>query len=240
MVRLIAAGRTEKGHARPNNEDGLLIRPPLYAVADGMGGHQAGEVASRMALEALVIHEPDPRFAPASLVQAVGAANERVYTRSREHPEWSGMGTTLTAALWDGQRLHLAHVGDSRAYLLEPGSALRQLTRDHSVTSELLESGLISPEAARLHPQRHVLTRAVGVAPSVEVDVITVDVVPNARILLCTDGLSGVITPDEMAQVLARPLPPERQVSLLVRWANLRGGPDNITVLLLTAEEVRP
>lgn len=239
MVRLLAFGQTDRGHSRPNNEDGLLIRPPLYAVADGMGGHRAGEVASRVALEALSVHLPNPGLAPRSLLDAVRHANQEVYALASQHSEWFGMGTTLTAALWDGDLLHIAHVGDSRAYLMCSNVPLRQVTRDHSVISELVASGLVTPEMARLHPQRHVLTRALGVTPEVEIDLHSVPLTPGDRVLLCTDGLSGVISGEEIEQVLRRPLTPARQVELLVRWANLRGGPDNITALLLVTEGVR-
>ncbi|MBE3577346.1 MAG: Stp1/IreP family PP2C-type Ser/Thr phosphatase [Limnochordales bacterium] len=239
MLQLLACGRTDKGHFRPNNEDGLLLQPPLYAVADGMGGHRAGEVASRVALEALATHFPDPALAPRSLVEAVRYANQEVYLLSSKHSEWSGMGTTLTAALWDGEALHIAHVGDSRAYLLPREAPLRQVTRDHSVIWELVASGLVPPELARLHPQRHVLTRALGITPEVEIDVHAVPLSPGDRVLLCTDGLSEVISEGELEQALRRPKDPARQVELLVRWANLRGGPDNITALLLVAEVVQ-
>ncbi|MBE3582872.1 MAG: serine/threonine-protein phosphatase [Limnochordaceae bacterium] len=233
MVHVLAAGRTERGHVRPINEDGFLTLPPVFAVADGMGGHQGGEIASRIALQVMGDFARRGPWSAAGLAGAVELANQEIRAAARK-PEWQGMGTTLTAALWDGTALHLVHVGDSRAYLLREGQPLLQLTQDHSIAGELLTSGLIDSETARHHPQRHILTRALGVFEKAAADQVSLTPSAGDIVLLCTDGLTGVLAPSEVELALRRPGSLEHKVKRLVRWANARGGPDNITALALT------
>ena len=192
--------KTDTGRQRRANEDSLFARAPVFAVADGMGGHAAGEVASAIALQTVETRMGQETATVASVTEVVRAANEAVFRRSVEEPAARGMGTTLTliapAAGVDGRdHLVVANVGDSRAYLLADGQ-LRQLTRDHSYVEEMLAAGQITPEEARRHPHRHVVTRALGVEQSVAVDTWLVTPEPGDRYLLCSDGLVNEV-PDE-------------------------------------------
>ncbi len=235
MTTLVAAGATDVGRVRSGNEDELLIAEPLYAVADGMGGHAAGEVASAAAMEALLVAFDGNRSGP-GLVDAVRDANRAVWEQSRGRSELRGMGTTLTAvALIDegGEEvLAIAHVGDSRAYLLRDGE-LTQVTEDHSVPEELRRAGRLSPEEAATDPRRHVLTRVLGVDSEVEVD--TAQLVPykGDRLLLASDGLFGELSDDEIASILRRRSDPDRVAKQLVAMAKDAGGADNITVVVI-------
>ncbi len=235
MTTLVAAGATDVGRVRSGNEDELLIADPLYAVADGMGGHAAGEVASAAAMEALLVAFDGNRSGP-GLVDAVRDANRAVWEQSRGRSELRGMGTTLTAvALIDegGEEvLAIAHVGDSRAYLLRDGE-LTQVTEDHSVPEELRRAGRLSAEEAATDPRRHVLTRVLGVDSEVEVD--TAQLVPykGDRLLLASDGLFGELSDDEIASILRRRSSPERVAKQLVTMAKDAGGADNITVVVI-------
>ncbi len=240
MRRVIAAGRSDVGRVRDSNEDALLLRDSVYAVADGMGGHLAGEVASATALQP--IEELDGRIfqdnaaAVTALSDAVVAANERVSQLAIENPDYRGMGTTLTAALVEGRRLHVAHVGDSRAYLLRDGH-FSQLTDDHTLVQHLVDEGQITREEAARHPQRSVITRAIGVSEEVEVDSMSLELQPGDQVLLCSDGLSGVVEDDEIAGTLLQVEEIDAAADALVGLANDAGGPDNITVLLLRYED---
>ncbi len=226
-VRVGAA--TDIGQVREGNEDSYLVVEPLYAVADGMGGHRGGEVASSLALETVQgmfeRHE-------GSLSDQVEQANRAVFDRSQNDRTVSGMGTTLTAALVDGNRVHLVHVGDSRAYLLRDGE-LTQLTEDHTLVHRMVVEGEISQEEAETHPHRSILTRALGVDQSVQVDEGDVEVVGGDRLLLCTDGLTGMVPEGQIREILADAADPQEAVDRLVKVANRAGGIDNITAVIL-------
>lgn len=235
MTVLRAGSATDVGLVRANNQDESLVAHPLFAVADGMGGHAAGEVASALACQALAqAFAAGPHSADA-LVAATHQANRAVYERAQANPEMRGMGTTLVAvALTDAehQTLAIAHVGDSRVYLLRRGE-LSQVTSDHSLVAELVAEGQIPAEEAEFHPQRHVLSRALGVYPSVDVDLTVVDPQTGDRYLLCSDGLSREVTDDQIAAVLLRLADPNEAAQELVEAAKARGGADNITVVLV-------
>lgn len=236
MKRILAAGDTHVGQVRDGNEDSFVVAESVFAVADGMGGHLAGEVASEAALEPVRALDgrvfPDADAAVTALRDAVVTANRTVSGMAHDEPTYRGMGTTLTAALLEGRRLHLAHVGDSRAYLLRDGQ-LRQLTDDHTLVQHLVDEGQISREQAATHPQRSVITRAIGVGPEIEVDTMSLDLATHDVLLLCSDGLTGVVDDDELAEVLASGDHPEQVVARLIERANDGGGPDNITVVVL-------
>lgn len=225
------AGRTDIGRVRAHNEDAVLLEPPLFAVADGLGGHQAGEVASAAAIDALV--EAAPRRADAkALGRAVCAANQAVIEAARAGRGRDGMGTTLTAAVVEGSRLALAHVGDSRAYLLHGGTLVR-ITRDHSMVADMIEQGTLTEDESRIHPLRSVITRALGTDPNMHADVYEVDAEPGDRLLLCSDGLFGMLTDDRIAELLLAHGDPEHAVHALIGEANERGGHDNISVVVV-------
>lgn len=230
-----AEALTHTGLIRPDNEDAFLVDTGkgILAVADGMGGHQAGEVASFLALKALAekLKEEATEDPLARLLAAVHFANEVVYRSSCQRPELSGMGTTLTAAWVVGSQAFLAHVGDSRAYLFR-GGQLEVLTYDHSYVGELVRSGDLTAEQARLHPHRNILTRALGTEAEVIVDTRVVGLHTGDRLLLCTDGLLEVVKDEEIAEVLTLKTDLKEAVQSLVRLALERGGPDNVTVVL--------
>jgi protein phosphatase len=217
-----------------------VCSPPLFAVADGMGGAQAGELASRLAatsLEEFTQAHGDPTAA--DLVQE---ANARIYRRSQEDPAAAGMGSTITVALVDGTAgaVSLAHVGDSRAYLLRGGS-LEQLTADHSLVAELVRSGRLTEEEAENHPQRSVITRVLGTDPDVDVDTLTVLAEPGDLFLLCSDGLTAMLRDEDILQVLeAADGDPDQAARALVDAANRAGGDDNITVVAFELVEGDP
>lgn len=224
--------KSDIGRVREENQDAYAIQNGLAAVADGMGGHQAGEVASRLALEALT-QAFDPSDDPAdSLRQAVGAANQRVWAAAQADPSRSGMGTTLTALYVNRGIGYMAHVGDSRAYLLR-GDELRQLTHDHSYVGELVRRGLLSREAARRHPRRNLVTQALGLSPAIEVQAGSVPLVVGDRLILCTDGLSGAVDDPEIRDVILKSPSAHAAAQRLVDQANARGGNDNVTVIIL-------
>ncbi|HTA12363.1 MAG TPA: Stp1/IreP family PP2C-type Ser/Thr phosphatase [Solirubrobacteraceae bacterium] len=227
---------SDTGRQRPANEDSLLARAPLYVVADGMGGAQAGEVASRIAVESFesgVSDATHPELALAALAQA---ANARIHELSRANAEQAGMGTTLTAVYVGEHEVAIAHVGDSRAYCLRDGELLR-LTDDHSLVDELLRQGRLTPEEAVEHPQRSVITRALGPEGAVEVDTRSFQARDGDVYLLCSDGLTTMISEEEIAALLrAHPRLPEAGEALIAA-ANDAGGRDNITVVLARVEE---
>lgn len=226
-----ASGLTDTGLTRTSNEDALLVEPPLYAVADGMGGHRAGEIASRIALRELVAKAPRRADAKA-LGRAVRSANRAVMVAADQSRTRTGMGTTLTAAMVDGTQIAIAHVGDSRAYLYRAGH-LERLTEDHSMVGDLQRQGLINEEEARFHPQRSVITRALGSDPAMVADILEVQGQPGDRLLLCTDGLTGMLTDGYIADVLGAQPDPDDATRTLVDAANRAGGYDNITVVLV-------
>ena len=238
-LKVVVAAVTDVGRVRVGqpNEDSFLDqadRLGLVAVADGMGGHNAGEVASATALEAL-------RAAVASgepLREAIEGANEAVLEKSESNREFYGMGTTLTAGMLgtDGS-LTIGHVGDSRAYFIR-GGELRQITDDHSLVEELVRGGELTPEQAEVHPQRSIITRALGIDPQVDVDVYPIELQAGDRILLCSDGLTTMVRPEEIANILGGEPDPRRAAQLLVDAANAAGGEDNITAVIVEAVEV--
>jgi serine/threonine protein phosphatase PrpC len=230
-MRTPAAGLTDTGLTRGGNEDALLVEPPLYAVADGMGGHRAGEIASRVALEELLASAP-ARLDGKALGRAVRAANRAVIAAAAKSRTRTGMGTTLTAAMVDGIRIAIAHVGDSRAYLLR-GGRLECLTDDHSMVGDLIREGTLTEEEARFHPQRSVITRALGSDPNMLADVFEVEGAPGDRLLLTTDGLTGMLADEYIAEILSAEKDPDRAVRTLVDAANRAGGYDNITVVVV-------
>jgi len=228
-MKVDVGSATDIGQVREGNEDSLLIVAPLYAVADGMGGHRGGEVASTLALE--TVQDLFDRK-QGTLAEQVGEANRAVFERSRTDRSVSGMGTTLTAALVDGSRVHLAHVGDSRAYLFR-GGELTLLTEDHTLVHKMVMEGEITEEEAETHPHRSILTRALGVDQTVSVDEGDVQIEDGDRILLCSDGLTGMVADGQIREILAETSEPQVAVDRLVKVANRAGGIDNITAVLL-------
>jgi PPM family protein phosphatase len=225
------AGRTDVGRQRTANEDSLVVRPPLFAVADGMGGAKAGEVASAVAVEAVEDARESTEPAEAQLAGIVRDANRRIYDLAVADESRRGMGTTLTLAKVHGGEVSLAHVGDSRAYRLRDGE-LEQLTRDHSLVAELERSGQITAEAAEHHPQRSIITRALGPEPDVEVDTYTLAGREGDVFLICSDGLTSMISDEEVTAILRSAGSLDEAAGTLVRAANQSGGKDNITVIL--------
>lgn len=249
MTRIEVAYATDKGRKREGNEDAFVaLLPPttpagvdaVLAVADGMGGHQAGEVASALAVrmvadrlgtrgEGATLVGGDASPYPVALRRIAEDANAEIVANAQG--ERRGMGSTLTLSLFQGRSLHLAHVGDSRAYLLR-GGELRLLTQDHSWVMEQVRAGLLAPEAAATHPRRNVLTRALGAAQTVESQTETVPLEEDDLVLLCSDGLHGVLRDDEIAAALRNAKGLQAACNTLIELANAGGGPDNITVLL--------
>jgi protein phosphatase len=228
-----AAGQTDVGRARERNEDAWFSGTNVFAVADGLGGHRAGEVASELALESIrALDEQEPKKAANHVADAVRRGNRAVHTRAADDPELKGMGTTLTAiAVHDGVA-HLAHVGDSRCYLLRGGS-ITQLSRDHTLVARMVAEGRLTPEQAEAHPQRSVLTRALGAERDVDVQTQNIVLQTGDRLLLCSDGLSGVLTDDDMLRFAGRGEDLQAICDELIDEANARGGPDNITAVLV-------
>jgi protein phosphatase len=225
-----SVGVTDPGRRRRGNEDAYVCEPPLFAIADGMGGAQAGEVASRLAAAVLRdAHGED--LTEQRLVELIQEANRRVFQRSSEDEATAGMGTTMTVALLDGDSIIFGHVGDSRAYRVRDGE-LEQLTDDHSLVGELVRSGKLSAEEAEVHPQRSVITRAVGTEPDVDVDTLTVSTQPGDVYLLCSDGLTDMIPDREISSLLGGGGDLDQAARKLVAAANAGGGEDNITVVL--------
>ena len=222
--------RTDIGCLRDHNEDSLVVTPPLFAIADGMGGHAAGEVASEIAVRVLSELAPEHPDGEA-LGRAIEEANRAVIQAAREGRGRQGMGTTMTAAMLEGERLVIAQVGDSRAYLLHQGK-LQQLTRDHSLMADMIEAGQLTPEEARTHPQRSVITRALGSDAHLHPDIYEINVETGDRLLICSDGLSGMIFDDQIENTLRRVQDPQRCASQLVNEAIAAGGHDNVTVIV--------
>ena len=225
--------RTDVGRVRDHNEDSLVVKYPLYAVFDGMGGHEAGEVASEIA--ANVVQNLSPSILePTALGQAVMNANLEIIHAAETGKGKPGMGTTCTAALMSGNRLVLAQVGDSRAYLLHEGK-LQQLTRDHSYVADLVERGEITKDYARIHPDRSKITRALGTDPNMVPDLYELEVDEGDRLLLCSDGLYSMITDFDIEHILCGEADPQAAADRLVREANEWGGHDNITAIVVDA-----
>ena len=236
MIKLRAGAATDVGLVRTTNQDELLIASPLFAVADGMGGPAAGEVAAATAIKYL--HEA---FVAAgeptadTLLEAAQAANRAVWNQAEANPEMRGMGTTLVAlALVNNGRLAIINIGDSRLYVLHEGE-LRQVTSDHNLVAELVAEGRLSKEEAEFHPRRNVITRAIGVDPEVPADLFSLDPVAGDRFLLCSDGLFRELSDDRIAALLRRLADPEEAAKELVTEAKFRGGNDNVTVIVIDA-----
>ncbi len=228
-----AAGLSDVGRARERNEDASFVGETLFAVADGLGGHRAGEVASGIAVaEIESAQRKAGRAGSDTLLRAVQSANRRVFERAQEEPDLLGMGTTITVVAIDRGVAHLAHVGDSRCYLIRDG-AITQVTQDHTLVARMVAEGKLSAEEAEVHPQRSVLTRALGAGPNVDVDTLELQLVAGDRLLLCSDGLTAVMSDDELGSAAASAADMEVTCRELIDEANNRGGPDNITVLLV-------
>jgi PPM family protein phosphatase len=240
-MRLRFGASTDVGRMRTNNEDSYLSERPVAAVADGMGGHNAGEVASAIAIEELAGLRgmgpwPNERAATDDLKRAIVRANRRIREMAAGDRELNGMGTTLVAVLEDGDSVHLANVGDSRAYLLRQGE-LSQVTVDHTLVQELVDDGKLSPKDAERHPQRSMITRALGVDHEVEIDLFTYKLQPGDRLVLCSDGLSDVLNPTQIRNALLRVRDPQKAAERLVAMAVEGGGPDNVTVIVVDTME---
>jgi PPM family protein phosphatase len=234
-VRLRAGASSDVGRLRERNEDSFVVKEPLFAVADGLGGHLGGEVASRLAVDTLTSEAgadgPEDGL-PDRLRAAIHQANSAVAERAANDPQLTGMGTTLTAFVAGRDRIYLAHVGDSRAYLLRDGD-LRLLTEDHTLVQRMVKEGRLTPEQAEIHPQRSVLTRALGIEVELEVDQATVEVTASDRILLCSDGLTAMIGDEDIRKILAGHDDPQSASEALVEAANAAGGQDNITTVVV-------
>jgi serine/threonine protein phosphatase PrpC len=230
-MRLQAGIASDRGLVRPANEDSFLLRRGLYAVCDGMGGARGGEVASQMACLGLLALNP-ASAGQQDLRAAIANANQSIVQRGAGEAHLLGMGTTLTAMLVREGHLTLAHVGDSRAYLLH-GGELTQLTEDHSWVGEMVRRGELTPEQAAIHPHRSVITRALGTDGEIDPDLLEIPVVQGDRILLCSDGLTGMVSDSEIAELLGRDGEPQEVAELLVKAALAGGGEDNVTVLVV-------
>jgi len=243
-MRWVAAARTDRGRMRPSNEDAFSLQADLgfFALADGMGGHAAGEVASQMAIDRLTEEYfaagPDalaPDELEGALVAATQKANAAIFARSEREPDKAGMGTTLTTlALASAERVYrVAHVGDSRAYRLR-ADTLVQLTTDHTWVQQQIQLGHLSPGLARRHPFANIVTRALGIKDEIDVDVVRGELQSGDVFLLCSDGLTGMVTDGAIAEILAGATSPEQAAGALVDAANAAGGLDNITAIVVS------
>jgi serine/threonine protein phosphatase PrpC len=234
-LKLKAAALTDTGLIRASNEDAYLVAAPVFAVADGMGGHQAGEVASGTTIETLkqfakeISNDSDPGTA---LAETAKAANRAVFEKAAGDPSLLRMGTTLTAAIARDGRLSIAHVGDSRAYLFRQGR-LEQLTQDHTLVAEYVRHGRMTEEEAKIHPNRSIITRALGVEPDIPIDTVTLGIEEGDRVLLCSDGLYSMVPDEYIAEILAKVPDTDAATRELIEAANAAGGEDNTTVLII-------
>jgi protein phosphatase len=254
VVEIVSGGVTDVGRVRTNNEDSFRILEPLnlFILSDGMGGEAHGEVASALAVETIADYCAQPKedsgvtlAGVASdnwsadtkrLQNAVSQANFRIYDSAQKNPEQRGMGATLTAAWVNGSKLSVAHVGDSRAYLLRNG-ALQQLTSDHSLVAEQVRRGILTPQQAEESDMQSVLLRALGAHPEVQVDVDETELFPRDVLLLCSDGLTRMVTEPEIAGTLQAETNPVSAAQKLVALANERGGLDNVTVIVARVQD---
>jgi serine/threonine protein phosphatase PrpC len=234
------ASRTDPGRKRRHNEDSFVVQPPLFAIADGMGGAQAGEIASALAADALSESKANGG-GESRVTELIQEANRRVHERASTDPSTSGMGTTMTVALIESDgSVTIGHVGDSRAYRLRDG-ALEQITDDHSLVAELVRRGELSPAEAEVHPQRSVITRALGTDPDVDVDAFSVRPEPGDVYLLCSDGLSDMVPGAAIEEIMREHRGDlDAAARSLVRAANRGGGDDNITAVLFEIVEGDP
>ena len=228
---------TDTGRKRRRNEDAYVVEPPLFAIADGMGGAQAGELASSLAAGAVREDEAAAGSGERRVAELIQEANRRVYERSSQDAAASGMGTTMTVAFVGDANVAFGHVGDSRAYLIRDGK-LEQLTEDHSLVAELVRSGQLSPEEAETHPQRSVITRALGTDPDVDVDTFSIETAPGDLFMLCSDGLTSMVEDDVILQTIEKNRDNlQTAAKALIRAANKGGGEDNITVVFFEIGE---
>ncbi len=230
-----STGLSHPGRKRRRNEDAWVCNPPLFAVADGLGGARGGEIASRVAATAL--GESVDGSGEARVVALIQEANRQVYDRAREDSDAAGMGTTITVALFENGIVSIGHVGDSRAYLIRDRK-VDQLTEDHSLVAELVRTGRLSPEEAESHPQRSVITRALGTDPDVDVDSFSVEAKPGDLFLICSDGLTSMLDDEAILEVVERNRDDlDAAAKELVAAANRNGGEDNITVVFFEVAE---
>ena len=232
-MNFTVGAKSDVGQVREGNEDAYLVEAPLFVVADGMGGHLAGDVASSTAVE--IISERSRTAStddPETLAGLLREANTAIWEKSRADKSLRGMGTTCTLLSLDDQRAHIAHVGDSRAYLLRDGN-LQQLTEDHTLVGRMVREGRLRPEEAHHHPQRSIITRALGVDAEVNVDLQTLALKPGDRLLLCSDGLSSMLDSDTIRRALESNVDAQGIAEQLVDMANGAGGDDNITVVVV-------
>lgn len=231
-----AVGNSVIGMRRTNNEDAIYINEQknLYLVADGMGGCNAGEVASSTAISAFVeaMENAENGETLDKMMNAIAQCNKKVYQKSRENVEFLDMGTTLVAVTVENEKVFIVHVGDSRVYLFRENN-LQQITTDHSYVMELVKIGSITREEAEVHPKRNIITRAIGIREEVEADTVIEDVKQGDKILLCTDGLSNMVSKGEMTKILIEQCSTEEKVKKLVVLANEKGGLDNISLILI-------
>jgi PPM family protein phosphatase len=241
-MRTSTFAATDTGLVRTGNEDSSFRGSNVVAVADGLGGHQAGEVASAIAIAAIAELDgrvfATPEEARESLVGAILKGNRAILEKATRDPDSWGMGTTMTAAALAGNRwVQLAQVGDSRAYLMREREGLRQVTNDQTIVGELVRQGRLTPEEAAHHPQRSVVTRAVGLDPDLEVDTPPpLELVPGDQLMLCSDGLTDAVDDARLAEILGAGLDGQSTCQALIDAANAAGGPDNITVVLLRVD----
>ncbi|MEI1421334.1 protein-serine/threonine phosphatase PrpC [Bacillus cabrialesii] len=241
---MLTALKTDTGKIRQHNEDDAGIFKGkdeflLAVVADGMGGHLAGDVASKMAVKAMGEKWNEAEAIPAApaaceewLIEQILAVNSKIYDHAQAHEECQGMGTTIVCALFTGKTVSVAHIGDSRCYLLQDNDFI-QVTEDHSLVNELVRTGEISREDAEHHPRKNVLTKALGTDQSVSIDTRSFDIEPGDKLLLCSDGLTNKVESTELKDILQSDSAPQEKVNLLVDKANQNGGEDNITAVLL-------
>lgn len=237
MVEVTSAAGSNVGLVRSGNEDSFLCRHPLYVVADGLGGHAAGEVASKMLVDQLAdldlaVDEADAEAAGQRLADGIRQANTHIREAAEAEPERAGMGTTATAAVAVGDRLCFAHVGDSRAYLVRDGT-LRRVTEDHTPVQRAVRDGVLTPEDALRHPSRHVLAQAVGLDEDVDVDTPVIELASGDRVIVCSDGLTDPVPDDRMQQIIKEFASPQEAVDGLITAALHGGGPDNVTIVVI-------
>lgn len=223
---------TDMGRKRQSNQDSYYVGGNWCIVADGMGGHNGGEVASKYAIEIIKSNLAQQSFGIDALIKnAIIEANKALYNMSVSNPALEGMGTTAVLCYFEGDIAYIAHVGDSRAYHLSK-EGLKQLTNDHSIVQQLIESGTITPKEAKTHPQKNLITRAIGTDSTIDVDICTVELCKGDYILLCTDGLTAFVSDSEIEDAV-KTFEPDDAVSKLVNTANNNGGADNITIVLI-------
>lgn len=245
---MIGIGKTDIGRVRSNNEDSVLVKnepvgmlPNLYIVADGMGGHKAGEVASNLAITSCcdnLIYDASGEEILDTLIDAVRAANVTVFNYAAENTDCSNMGTTFVGCCVDGNTAYIAHVGDSRLYRIGADS-IEQITTDHSYVGEMVRAGKLTPEEAENHPDRNIITRALGTNASVEADGLVVNLKDDDILLLCSDGLNTMLKNDEILSIVRRDGSTlEQRLDMLIDAANEKGGKDNISAILIDLGEV--